>query len=163
MDDRTSLSDAPQCPACGYNLTGLPEEGVCPECGRSYNTRVWAVYTPRPFLGYALLLAIPAAIMVLSFAAFFAMFMGACMVMPLAMLVGAFYAWHAADRVARWHCSKQYGKPGFNPGPYTPEQWIGSNRRFFFIVQLILIFLTWPAFGVGINILRSLGFHVGWS
>jgi hypothetical protein len=29
------------CPACGYLLEGLPPEGVCPECGRSYDqTRV---------------------------------------------------------------------------------------------------------------------------
>jgi hypothetical protein len=28
------------CPACGYSLQGLPEEGVCPECGQKYNQAV---------------------------------------------------------------------------------------------------------------------------
>ena len=28
------------CPACGYSLQGLPDEGVCPECGQKYNQSV---------------------------------------------------------------------------------------------------------------------------
>jgi hypothetical protein len=27
------------CPACAYDLHGLPEAGLCPECGRSYDKR----------------------------------------------------------------------------------------------------------------------------
>jgi hypothetical protein len=26
-----------ECPECGYSLTGLPDQGVCPECGHDYD------------------------------------------------------------------------------------------------------------------------------
>jgi hypothetical protein len=32
------------CPACGYSLTGLANEGVCPECGRAYDQRMVVLY-----------------------------------------------------------------------------------------------------------------------
>lgn len=31
--------DSPQCAKCGYDLTGLPERGGCPECGQPFNQR----------------------------------------------------------------------------------------------------------------------------
>ena len=33
-----------RCPDCGYSLTGLPEEGVCPECGFAYNPDMIVLY-----------------------------------------------------------------------------------------------------------------------
>ena len=32
------------CPTCGYQLEGLPAEGVCPECGRSYDDKTLVLY-----------------------------------------------------------------------------------------------------------------------
>lgn len=29
-------SNCPHCDACGYELTGLPPDGACPECGTPY-------------------------------------------------------------------------------------------------------------------------------
>jgi hypothetical protein len=31
--DRIVPADRPYCPECGYDLSGAPEQGVCPECG----------------------------------------------------------------------------------------------------------------------------------
>lgn len=33
-----------RCPDCGYLLTGLPEQGVCPECGFAYNSDMIVLY-----------------------------------------------------------------------------------------------------------------------
>ena len=32
----SSSDDYPKCPYCGFLLTGLPNPGECPGCGRSY-------------------------------------------------------------------------------------------------------------------------------
>ena len=34
--DRAIPSNRPYCHECAYELTGLPPEGVCPECGTPY-------------------------------------------------------------------------------------------------------------------------------
>lgn len=34
--DRLIPSNRPYCHECAYELTGLPSEGVCPECGTPY-------------------------------------------------------------------------------------------------------------------------------
>lgn len=34
--DRAIPSNRPYCHECAYELTGLPREGVCPECGTAY-------------------------------------------------------------------------------------------------------------------------------
>jgi hypothetical protein len=34
--DRLIPSNRPYCHECAYELTGLPPEGVCPECGTAY-------------------------------------------------------------------------------------------------------------------------------
>jgi hypothetical protein len=33
-----------RCPDCGYLLTGLPAEGLCPECGFAYNAEMIVLY-----------------------------------------------------------------------------------------------------------------------
>lgn len=33
-----------RCPDCGYLLTGLPEHGVCPECGLAYDREMIVLY-----------------------------------------------------------------------------------------------------------------------
>ncbi len=32
-----NAEDKRGCPSCGYELTGLPEAGQCPECGQRYD------------------------------------------------------------------------------------------------------------------------------
>lgn len=34
--NRAIPSNRPYCPECGYETTGLPAEGICPECGTAY-------------------------------------------------------------------------------------------------------------------------------
>ena len=34
--NRLIPSNRPYCPECGYETTGLPTEGICPECGTAY-------------------------------------------------------------------------------------------------------------------------------
>jgi hypothetical protein len=49
-DDTTELPNTPdplrldRCPDCGYLLTGLPEQGICPECGVAYNPEMIVLY-----------------------------------------------------------------------------------------------------------------------
>lgn len=38
----------PSCPSCGYNLSGLGEEGECPECGRGFDLVDLIVYAYGP-------------------------------------------------------------------------------------------------------------------
>lgn len=33
-----------RCPDCGYSLCGLPEQGLCPECGFEYNDEMIVLY-----------------------------------------------------------------------------------------------------------------------
>ncbi len=33
-----------RCPECGYLLTGLPEQGICPECGSAYDPEMIVLY-----------------------------------------------------------------------------------------------------------------------
>jgi uncharacterized paraquat-inducible protein A len=37
--DRIVPSNRPYCHECAYDLTGLPPEGTCPECGTEYRGR----------------------------------------------------------------------------------------------------------------------------
>lgn len=38
----------PYCIHCGYSLEGLPQEHVCPECGRQYNFELIKLYQQDP-------------------------------------------------------------------------------------------------------------------
>jgi hypothetical protein len=40
-----------RCPNCGYDLRGLPERHICPECGKAYDGSV-AIVRPRPWKFY---------------------------------------------------------------------------------------------------------------
>src|SRR4051812_28476050 len=33
-----------QCPACAYSLEGLPDEGICPECGGRYDQSLMVLH-----------------------------------------------------------------------------------------------------------------------
>lgn len=48
MSDSSALAENPLrlecCPDCAYSLTGLPAEGICPECGRAYDQRMIVLY-----------------------------------------------------------------------------------------------------------------------
>ncbi len=44
----TGLRTDPFCIHCGYDLTGLPEAGVCPECGRPYTRELIDEYRRDP-------------------------------------------------------------------------------------------------------------------
>lgn len=46
-DNPTHGQDLPwldRCPDCGYLLAGLPERGICPECGFAYDTEMIVLY-----------------------------------------------------------------------------------------------------------------------
>ena len=38
----------PFCIHCGYTLTGLPEQGICPECGSTYSRQLIQEYRRDP-------------------------------------------------------------------------------------------------------------------
>lgn len=48
-----SQASKPRCRTCGFALTGLPEVGNCPECGRLYNSDNSVAFDP-PSVGRAL-------------------------------------------------------------------------------------------------------------
>jgi hypothetical protein len=71
QSDYTASHRLSVCPRCDYSLEGLPDCGICPECGQSYGTheiylygnamgakiRVWNAYTPGLLAPVSTLLA----------------------------------------------------------------------------------------------------------
>lgn len=92
------------CVQCGYNLTGLADEGLCPECGFAYTleTTIGGVYTPAPFGGWLLMLA-PSVFLTIAVSIYRALpyvVRGASLIL---LLIGAIaVAYFSARRLAKW-------------------------------------------------------------
>ncbi len=153
-------ADAPYCPTCGYNLTGLAAQGICPECGQAYDTQVWAIYSPRPFLGYGSLLIVPTFGLVGWYVILFTALPGVCCVLPAVIIVGGVYAARLAERLAAWTASRERVRMGLDPG-YSPEKRTAELRPFFFIMQMALLVLSFIPFVVSLQILKGMGFSIG--
>ncbi len=82
-------TEVPRCPSCGYDLTGLRVEGLCPECGK----QIWPrVYLRRPLFAadFAAVLGVISLICVLCLGPI------ACVPGALAVVLGLRARRHAA-------------------------------------------------------------------
>lgn len=64
----------PRCPVCGYEISGIAVDGVCPECGNT----VWQMVHQPPTSGYAIASLVLGCVTILTCA----------MLGPLALLTG---------------------------------------------------------------------------
>ncbi len=123
---------APVCTRCGYNLTGLPTVGRCPECGYEYDSAHPPQFAERPPWGAGALLIPPAIIffgvpiaLASGFAVSFVLFVVASVWLLAVCKLTHWYAlWHYSERVQQRIYS---GAP--------------RERKRFLIIWTILLFL----------------------
>jgi len=157
------ISAPPQCPGCGYLLTGLAPQGQCPECGRRYNVEVWARFEKRPPFGVGYAFLPPLAVAVLWSPLFFTLFLGGCALFPFVAGGALTCSWLAAERVAWWQYARAVAANVDDPSLRDPGRWVARRRRAILAVQVpgLLVALASP--WVAIWVLDALGYHVGWS
>ncbi len=92
----------PLCPTCGYNLTGLPTRGICPECGRSFDLALLSVRRRKPWLGWCSLALPPATIIAVEVVAAFFGQVGSMIASGLLAFIGLIWPCVLAVRLANW-------------------------------------------------------------
>jgi hypothetical protein len=152
----SSTPDPSQCPGCGCNLAGLPKSGRCPECGRPYDTEVWAKFVRRPLFGRAILLGPSGLVaMVCIGARTTSLVAGSsgAFVVPLSMIIGMFWSRRVAKRVAEWRCDAEVANGGCDLTAASVPEYLTSLRRRYHDVALLAIFAAFFGFTILVEIL----------
>lgn len=150
------------CPSCGFNLEGHPRVGTCPECGRGFDQATIALRADRPWLGWYQLL-LPTLVLAVSWHVIYFTFFLYGLLMPLVAIACAVWALHVSNRLAAWRHDQRLCASLRGSGPEPPSEHRRRLARDLFPLQLVALFLTWPAFGLVLDLLTAMGFKVGWS
>jgi hypothetical protein len=138
------------CPGCDYSLEGLPDEGVCPECGRPYDQQ-FIVLPAKPLLGDIGIPVFYAEVALISFfvlaayAFLFGFFLRAdlfsvviilCLVLPV--IAGLFVRWSSARnaRVLLW--LSPFGMALHST--VVPNSFVAALNRWSVRIQGLLLF-----------------------
>ncbi len=81
----------------------------------------------------------------------FSAFLMSCLLIPLALLGCAVWAWVVSRSVAGHLCAL---------GGWSD---VGTVRGFVFLLQVVAILASWPLFGYLLGLLEAMGYKVGWS
>jgi hypothetical protein len=151
------------CPACGFSLTGHPQTGTCPECGRGFDKATIVLRADRPWLGWFQLL-LPTLVLAASWhALYFTLFLSGLMCMPFVTIGCAIWAWQVSTRLAAWRHHQRLWASLRGSRSAPPREHPGRLAGVLFALQLVALLLTWPAFGFVLSLLTAMGFRVGWS
>lgn len=157
------VSDPPQCPGCGYDLTGLARQGQCPECGRRYDVDIWAKFEKRPLFGLGYAFLPPLVVTMIWPMLAVVLFLGVCGALPFVFVGSLSWSWLAADRVAWWQYARTVAANVDNPSLRDPGRWVTRRRRIILAVQVPGLVVALASPWVAIWILDAMGYHVGWS
>ena len=97
------------------------------------------------------------------YALYFAFFLPGIALLPLVAVVCGIWAWRISKSVAAWRYYQRTLACLRHERAKPLPQYERRLAQTFFILQLLGIFLTWPAFGFGLHVLSAMGYRVGWS
>ena len=137
MDESVQPS-APQCWCCGYNLTGLPRAGRCPECGREYDLDRPFTPAKRPVLGFGTLAIIPLLTSIAIPAGTVTSLEGGLILLALTLIAVTYGGWRVSQRVARWRYAVHV-RAAANEAAVRPEkQYVLERTVLFYLLHIAL-------------------------
>ena len=148
----SATDQALPCPSCGFNLKGHARIGTCPECGRGFDQTTIALRADRPWLGWCQLLLPALVLAVFWHALYFTLSLWGLLFVPLVAAGCTVWAWQVSMRLAAWRHDQRVCAALRGNRPEPPREYLGRLARDLMVLQLVALFLTWPAIGLVFNV-----------